>query len=296
MVRLLLAVGILFGFLRIANEPPYLITAGSRIDGDVATTTQPILVEGIVLGDVTSWSGDIHISGAVEGDVVSYTGHITIAAEGVVNGSIYALAGELTIEPGAQAARSIKGGVGGQFVSRMAGIFSPLPTVGVGQASTSRLLFSLILGMGLLLFCLLPAVIWPRRSATAADLLEQSPGRVMAIGLLAGVALLSLLPLFAGVLALTLIGIPLALILLLVINVPFALGFAVLTRAADHTLRQQQHGPAIWLTAIALTLPVMLISFISPLAGLIAFYLVGSPGMGALILSQAGTYQLASRP
>jgi hypothetical protein len=273
----------------VGTNPTQIVPAGAYMSGDVSTILENIRVEGIVAGDVTSWGGNITILGQVEGDVVSYTGRIEILEGGKVNGHVLALSG--TVAGATESVHIIQAGTGGKVFSSVLGVFSPSQGSPFSPGNITRWMFSLIFGIGLLLLSLLSLIGWPQRTQAAAALLARTPLVATLLGILAGIATVALLPLLAGVLAITLIGIPIGAGLVLLVNMPYALGLAVLIR-----LLQERGGPAHQsnpLTMLAATLgvilPIFLVSLASPIAGVGLFYLLASPGLGAVLLSRGGT-------
>lgn len=279
-----------FPALAQVRERALLVPAGQHVAGNIATTTQDIEVAGMVDGDVTSWSGDIVISGRVGGDVVSYNGHITVAGMAQVSGHILALSGGVQREPSASVAGQVLGGpepVGA--LASLFDIFAPAPVAQGSNAAVGRLLFSLVLGVFLLAFCLLCIALWPGRTATASLTLRRLPLRALALGLLTTLILALLLLPLVTLLAATLIGLPLIAVLLALALVPYIYGMATLAQLPARALpRTSGVSQPTLVLAVTLVLLIALVALIAPLAGLALFYLVASPGLGAAILSRGG--------
>ena len=276
-----------------APQGTLVIPAGQHVTGTVATVTQNILVEGEVTGDVTSWSGDIVVRGRVGGDVVSYGGQVRIAATARVEGHVLALGG-LQSEPGARVAGQVIGGEGGQTaLAGLVDLFTS-PQAGAGSAvAVGRALFGMVLGVLVLSFCLLCVAFWPRRIALASAVLQQLPLNAVALGLLSTLILALLLPALIVLLAATLLGVPLIVLVLVLVQVPYIAGLAALARAGAAYLagwdRPAAHTDrAMLVVAAVLGLLIALVAAIAPLWGLVLFYLLASPGLGAAILSRGG--------
>ncbi len=273
------------------NDLPRTVPAGDKVNGNIATITSDVRVDGEVLGDVTTWTGSIIVSGHVHGDVVSYTGDIILTPGAEIDGNAMSLGGRVQADSAKLAGRTIIGGVGGQYLSRLVGLFAPVP---YGPSSTIGIAgwpFSLALGMLLLILCLLMIGVWPHRTATTAVMLAYYPVRASIIGLLASVALTTLLPLLATLLAITLIGLPLSVIIVLLANVPYISGLAALIQAARASIEPKTITltRTTILVAGGLILPIALVGMLSPSAALLLFYAIASPGLGALLLSRVGT-------
>jgi hypothetical protein len=133
---------------------------------------------------------------------------------------------------------------------------------------------------------------WPHRSAAAGMTLLTAPWRALRAGFLAtvalGVVVATLLPLLTA----TIIGLPVAAGVLLLAHAPIALGIAVSARALG-LRRSGSHPPhdtnRNWIAAAAaLALPAAMVILFSVPAAFLVLYLVAMPGIGALVLSQAG--------
>jgi hypothetical protein len=122
-------------------------------------------------------------------------------------------------------------------------------------------------------------------------ILVAHPVQAMLIGLLAGVALSTLLPLLATLLAITLIGLPVSVLIVLLANLPYISGLAALIQAARVSIEPRIVAltRTTVLVAGVLILPIALVGMLSPSAALLLFYLIASPGLGALLISRMGT-------
>ncbi|MEO7908416.1 MAG: hypothetical protein ABIV47_02085 [Roseiflexaceae bacterium] len=278
-----------------AQNNTLVIAADQHVAGNVATIGQDIRVEGIVDGDVTSWNGAIMVTGSVGGDVVSYGGDVTVGAAGRVGGHILASAGVLHQEAGAiVAGQKINGGAG-EALASLLDLLNPASDAGPDYV-LGRLLFGLALAVLLAAFCLLYTAFWPGRVALAGDTLRRLPSRALTLGLLTTLALaLALLPL-AGLLVASVVGVPLLLLLLALALALYVYGLVAL--ASMLSARGATSAASGRMVAITLTL-VLLIAVVvalAPLWGLALFFLVASPGLGAVVLSRGGMAQaLAAR-
>jgi uncharacterized membrane protein len=168
--------------------------------------------------------------------------------------------------------------------------------VGSGEAAVGRALFSAALGVFLLAFALLCIAFWPRRTAAASLTLRQAPGRALALGLLTTLLLALALPPLAALLAATLVGLPLLIVLLALIQAPYVYGLATLAQAAGvfsphpsaPTRGSEGLNRTTLLIAAALALLVAVGAALAPLWGMMLFYLLASPGLGAALLSRGG--------
>ncbi len=271
------------------------VPAGQVIRGDLASFTDPILIEGTVDGDVTSWSGPITVRGEVHGDVVSYAGSIDIGPGAQVTGSVLSLGGGVARAGEARVAGQVLGEkpvVGGVFVSNVAAILRP--HVGAATADLPLPLISAALTLIGLLLTAACAALWPLRTLGVSRALRRAPGSSLAIGLLTtALTALLLLPL-GGLIALSLVGLPLLLPLTLLLQAPYLFGLAGLGRLLGERIRPGDTAPAIAGVALLL-LPLGVVGAVAPLWGLALFYAVASAGMGATILSRGGAYAVRAR-
>jgi cytoskeletal protein CcmA (bactofilin family) len=283
------------------RDDPLVIPVGETYEGDLATVTRDIRVEGAVAGDVTSWSGAIVISGSVSGDVVSYSGQVTIQPGARIGGHVLASGGALQSDDSAAVAgQTIRGDSGSVALANVLELFSPSDRAG-NEAVVGRVLFGAALGVFLLAFTLLCIAFWPRRTSAASLMLRQAPGRALALGLLTTLLLLLALPPLAALLAATLVGLPLLIVLLAIIQAPYIYGLAILARAAgitggtatNQTFRSissesESLRSANLLVTGGLTLVVALVAALAPLWGMTLYYVLASPGLGAALLSRGG--------
>lgn len=280
-------------------ETALVVPSGQQIQGDLATVTQDITVGGVVTGDVTSWSGNIRISGRVDGDVVSYTGMVWLQPGAVVEGSVMALGSEVDVDTTAVVqGATVRGPGRDSAFHQLVTVFFMTPNAQRGGATIGSVLFGVTLSGVLLAFCLLVIGFWPRRSATTAAVLMRFPGRSILLGAVATIAVLLLLPVLSTLLAITLIGLPLVGVLFIAVNLPFIYGLAVLAQAGRTSIEQGMPGTeltaAAALVPAALILPLGLVTLLSPLAGLLLFYVLASPGLGAALLSRGGLFAPAA--
>jgi hypothetical protein len=273
-----------------AQSDTLVIAAGQHVAGNVATIAQDIRVDGTVDGDVTSWNGAITIAGIVGGDVVSYGGAVTVMPTGQVAGHILASAGMLRQSPGAVVAgQKISGGAG----EALASLLDLLNPAGPGDPNDAlgHTIFGVALAVLLTAFCLLYSAFWPGRVALAGDALRRLPGRALTLGLLTTLALaLALLPL-AGLLVASIVGLPLLLLLLALALALYVCGLVVLARMLSTREAIPTTGGRMMTFTLALVLLIAITVALAPLWGLALFFLVASPGLGAVLLSRGGMAQ-----
>jgi hypothetical protein len=277
-----------------AQSDPLVIAAGQHVAGNVATIAQDIRVDGIVDGDVTSWNGAITIAGSVGGDVVSYGGAVTVLPTGQVGRHILASAGMLHQAPGAVVAGQKISGGAGEALASLLDLLNPADPNNPDDVF-GHTLFGMALAVLLTAFCLLYTAFWPGRVALAGDTLRYLPGRALTLGLLTTLALaLALLPL-AGLLVASVVGVPLLLLLLALALALYVYGMVVLARMLSAHGGISANGKPTSRRLVACTVALVLLIAVAvalaPLWGLALFFLVASPGLGAVVLSRGGMAQ-----
>jgi hypothetical protein len=289
-----------------------IVPTGETYAGNLATLAQDIRVEGTVTGDVTSWSGTIEVAGRVGGDVVSYSGQVTLLDGAQVGGHILASGGELQLIGKVDVAGQAIRGDGGKPLASLIALFAP-SEIG-GSAAIGQVLFAIVLGVFLLAFMLLSVTFWPRRLAAASLMLQHTPGHALLLGLLTTLLLALALPALLALLAATLIGMPLIVVVLALAQVPYVYGLATLAQAGgalkalppnalsgsgqaerqpgySHSWSQTRISGLPRNTLVAAALLALLIACaaaLAPLWGLALFYVLASPGLGAILLSRGG--------
>lgn len=275
------------------TQPALVIPAGQREPGSVATVSQAIVIEGAVDGDVTSWSGDITVQGSVGGDVVSYAGRVTIAPGGWVGGHVLASGGELRVGgEAAVAGQAIGSSGGGGALASLLDLLMPRERTSAG-ATIGRALFGVVGTVLLAAFCLLYIAFWPRRIEIASATLQHFGARALALGLITTAAAALALPAVAALLISSVVGLPVLLVLLAGMLAAYIYGLAVLARwgaarMVSQTGRMQLVGNATFLAVALFALAIAGLVVARPLAGVAAFCLLASPGLGAAVLSRGG--------
>lgn len=273
-----------------SEEGPLLIAREQQYSGSVATSYRDIRVEGSVIGDVTSLNGTIEILGHVTGDVVSYSGNVIVRGGASVEGNILATSGHLQLDNGALVAGQPIRGVGGSVaLANLLDLFTHSADE-ANDTIVGNVLLGLAVGVFLLAFSLLAVAFWPRRTAAVGLALRRMPGRALLLGMLSTLLLALALPPLIALMAATLIGLPLLVVLLVLIQAPYIYGLVAVARAAGSDLAHAAAGiNRRMITVVGVLALVVAVSMIfTPLGGLLVFYLLASPGLGAVLLSRGG--------
>ena len=270
---------------------PLVVAQGQTTQGDIATTSQAIVVDGEVLGDVTTWGGDITINGHVSGDVVSYSGNVTLGGGAQVDGKVFTVGGTVARPASAQivAGQVIAGAPGGSAVFGLIDLFVPSGTEAAAVGPALRGAFGLAGALVLLALATFGTLLWPRRSAVAVAALRTAPWRAAALGALTTLLLALLLLPLGALLAVTLVGMSLLLPLLLVLHLPYVFGLAAMGQLLGRRLFPTLGSLASSGGVLLLLLPLLLVGIVAPAAALVLFYAIAGTGLGAAILSRGGT-------
>ena len=181
------------------------VAAGTRAAGPVAVAHGTVHVRGVVDGDVFAYAGDIvvHDGGQVRGNATAMQGRVSLDG-GRVDGEVRSVSGDFAAPP---AAGPVSPSAQGTVVSALA-------------LATGWLGVLLVVGIGVLVFA-------SSNLGEVSEALERDFGRALLAGIAAQLAL-------APVLVLLLIG--LALTLLGILLIPFAVVAYVLAAAGLVTL------------------------------------------------------------
>lgn len=246
--------------------------------GATATMQRGIVVDGIRSGDVVTAWGNIVVKGDVRGDVASLIGNVLIDG-GIVQGDVFAGAGEIEAGTGAVGGTIFRGPQGLALSNVLRGTGTNALTPGAVRAVTALLGSLITLALAGLL-----VMLWPQLTIGASAVLPARPWPALGLGvLLTSLLALLALPVLA-LLALTVVGVLLVPLLLLLAHLPYVQGVAVVGQALGQRLSGAVTvASAVWGVAAQLVL-VAGLALLSPLAGLMAFYLLGSLGLGAWML------------
>ncbi len=247
----------------------------SVLQGGRRSVEAPIMVVGGAGGDVLSLLGDIRVQGHIQGDVATLGGKVILAAGSTVDGSVLSGAGTVQAS-GAQIAGGVIDGLG------------PVPALAevapgsnnAGQGGLTRLG-----GMLGAFVTLLLAGLWlmlqGEQLSGASEQLRSMPLKGLGLGLAATLVLGTLCVAISTILAATLFGTVLIPVVLLVVHLPYIRGIAIVGQALGHQIGgsdEPVHG--LWGIGIQAVV-VIALALVAPLASLVAFYLLGSLGLGA---------------
>lgn len=265
-----------------------VVRAGSTESGDIATISQPIVIDGVVEGDVTSVTGSIIVRGSVEGDVVSLFGNVTFEADSIAQGNVMAATGEVQMQAGADVAQA-----GAVFNGNLSdsGAAALLPVEGNQTLTTStRVILAVVLAILATIIASLLSLIWPRSFASGAQIIRLATQRALGLGLVWSVLSVVVVGGIALLLIFSLVGLAVLPVLLLIAQVPYLIGLAAIAMVIGQRLNL--HGPAAVLVgSLAIVLPAIGLAAISLPAAFVWFYLSSGVGIGGMFLLRSTVVQ-----
>jgi hypothetical protein len=214
------------------------------------------------------------------GDVISLAGRVILDDGARVHGSV--MAGTSAVQQGgARVDQVLLGGVGPlPGLAQVTGAGTDAGTASRAAAGIAGMLAAFVT----LILAAFLVVVWPQRPAEASIYLARFPGRAVAFGALATLALLALALGGAVLLAATVAGVLLVPVLLLLLHLPYVAGVAAVGQALGRVLTGHSTAAgAIWGIAAQLIL-VIAIGLLLPTAGVLVFYVLGSVGLGGTLL------------
>lgn len=261
-----------------------VVASGETHIGDLATVSQPIVIDGVVDGDVTSIRGNILVRGVVRGDVISLLGDVTFEQGALPEGHVMAAAGTVSTAAPldlAQGQAVFNGNLGDQGAAAL------IPNSGSQPISAGqRVGLILVLALLALASATLLSMLWPRSIEASSRVLAVAPNRALGLGMLwNGLVLLggALLALF---LIFSLIGLAVLPFVVLAAQIPYVAGLAVVGRTLGE--RMGRRGPlATALGGLVAVLPGIALAFVNLPAAFALFYLVAGAGVGGLFLMRS---------
>ncbi len=273
------------------------VKSGATVNGGTVVFGGNLTVENgaHMIGDVAVFGGAVDIAGDVSGDVAIAGGSVHLDSTAVVNGSVRVVGGGVSQSEGATVRGGItrenniriNPGVGRVFVTPFMNQFNGAELAGLG------LLRSIITAIALAALGALVVVFLPqptqRVMATAQNQLAPSFG--------VGCLTLILLPVLLVALAITIIGIPVTVILAIVAAAAWIFGWIAIGYLAGErileALKVREIAPVLAVIVGVFILAV--IGAVPCLGGLIAL-LIGTLGVGAVVLTRFGTRPYPFQP
>ncbi len=277
----------------------YTLETGNTLNGDLIILggSADIQEAAFVNGDVVVLGGSLNSAGTIQGDVLVLGGLAELANTALVQGDVTTISGNLNREPGAVIEGEVNTGINGPL---------PLPLPAINGSSAWENTFPGVVVNGGTsiwdgLYALFRSFMWaalavvlvlffPKNTQRVAGTVVSSPAAAFGLGLLS----LLVAPVVMVFMAITIIGIPFALFLALVVAAAWAYGLIAV--GAETGKRLGQLINQTWalpvsaaIGAFILTILINGISQVVPCVGWLAPVLVGSTGLGAVVLTMFGT-------
>ncbi len=275
------------------------VPADTVVHGDAIAVGGTAYVDGTVEGDAVALGGSVDVRGHVMGSVRARGGNIMLHSTAVIDGSVSAVGGAVTQEPGAS--------VGGQ-ATRPPATF-PIPFPGAPGPDGSQpappwwfpgilagvlwMLHSLFWVAHLFVLAMfigttwLLAVLFPNAVARVGAVLERDPAMALAVGVVAWpiVAVVTVL------LVISVVGVPLALFMPAAVLVAAQFG---LTAVALIIGRRVHASGAVREVVVGAVL--LAIAFSLAGVGHLVALAVGTWGLGAVLVTLAEASRFRTRP
>lgn len=292
---------------RLVLGAQYTLESGERMVGDLAVIGgQAVIEEGATVdGDVVVMGGALAVSGRIDGDIAIFGGAVDLTNSAVVDGDIVTLGGSVSQAPGAEITGEIKEGgavdipglrnlpiAPGVVVPR---IFTPEPDIRTspGQWLLRALLAFLRMVMWTLAItamALVVALLYPKGIERMGRTGIEQPAMVFLTGFISWILGLALV----AIMAITICLLPVALLLALALLVAALLSWIVAGWVIGRKLLAlfSIKNPTVVLETVVgtllFTIVYFLLSFI-PCMNFILGVLIGSFGLGAIVLTRLGT-------
>lgn len=288
----------------------YTLAAGEQLDGNLVIFNGDAVVErrSRVRGNVVVWNGNADVDGIIEGNVVASNGDVLLRANGVVRGDVVCSWNcRFTGEGGSRVEGDVIHGPTLRATPFRAWTTPPFPSpvpmpnrrpvwlVGIERlliwaVRTVRLLITIVVvaAMGGLV-----AVIWPAPTAQVTRTAFEWPGASVGIGFLTLLAAAALM----AVLAITICLSPIAALLAVALGLAGFFGWVaigagvgrrLLTAAGAGEVAPLWVGGLGTLIITLLTLGLSRAFCLAPL-GWVLTVVIGSAGLGAVVLTRFGT-------
>ncbi len=280
---------------RIVLGGSYTLASGETLNGDLLIVGGNVTLENgsTVTGNVFLLGGNINAGGEIQGDVSLVGGNLNLGAQAHVRGDVSTFGGNLTRETGARIDGQVNTG------QNLTPPTIELPWIGrtylppevwtLRFSPITQGLWFLVRTLLMAALAVLVVMFFPEPTGRVAKAVVQAPVVAGALGALTGVVVPALLI----ALAITICLIPVSLLgaMALVVAIVFgwiAVGLEVGRRLAEMFKWQVQPAAAAGLGTLVVTFVADGIGFI-PCVGWLAPALVGSLGLGAVLLTRFGS-------
>lgn len=240
-----------------------------------------------VRGDISLFGGNATVDGTVNGSIVAFGGNILVNEGALVNGDLSPIGGNANIDPGA----TVRGTV--TRTPRSLHLNPNAPTVSFGDVRPRGffawgvdILMGIVTAIAFAALGALVILFAPGPTRRVGDAAQAQPLGSAGIGCLT----LIVLPILGILLAITVIGIPVALVLVLVAAIAWIFGWIAIGYLAGERILKALNAREI-LPVVAVVVGILILAVIGqvPLLGWLVSLLVGTLGIGAVVLTRFGT-------
>ena len=292
---------------RLVLGSQYTLESGERMEGDLAVIGgQAIIEEGATVdGDVVVMGGSLTVSGRIDGDIAIFGGAVDLTSSAVVDGDVMTLGGSVSQAPGAEVTGEVKEGgavdipglrnlpiAPGVIVPR---VLTPPPDIQTSPGQWLLRAFLTLLRMivwtlAITAMALVVALLWPKGIERMGRTGIEQPAMVFLTGFISWILGLALV----AILAITICLLPVALLLALTLLAASLLSWVIAGWVIGRKLLAlfSVKNPTVVLETVVgtllFTVVYFLLSFI-PCMNFIMGVLVGSFGLGVIVLTRLGT-------
>lgn len=276
-------------------EGEHTIAPGERLSGALLLTQGSLLIEeeGVLDGPLYMLAGELEVQGQIAGDLNQLGGDVMVGPDATVEGDLNHGGGELSLAPEATVTGAVVEGTGG------------IALPGLEEVERSPLEEALRFLLEPLLLALLAALLarfLPGPVSRVADAAVQQPLVAGAFGLL----VLIVIPALLVMIAFTMILLPLSLLGLLIGFFVVGYGWAAigghLGRLVGRGLKRlgwrEESFSLPWATFVGTLLWMYLLQVLEwiPIVGFAFFVLALAVGVGAVLLTRFGWQRYVPRP
>jgi hypothetical protein len=263
------------------------VKTGGTVRGDVVVfggnlTTES---ESTVTGNVAVFGGAANIAGTVNGDVAIAGGSVNLASTAVVNGSVRVAGGSLNRAEGATVRGSVTQENSPRFGTAWSRIFTtPFTTPFNGfQLAGANFLRDLITALALAALGALLVVFFPQPTRRVMETAQRQVGPSLGVGCIT----LLLAPVLFLLLLITLVG---PVLLVLALAAAWIFGWIAVGYLAGEKILEAFKAREI-APVLAVVIGVFILAIVGavPCLGWLISLLIGTVGIGAVILTRFGT-------
>lgn len=284
----------------------YVLSSGQQLDGDLGVIGGQATIEesARVNGDVMVAGGTLRVAGRVDGDIAVFGGVVTLEPTAYVAGDLVTFGGSVQRSAGAVVTGNVREGDAfdipgwrGSLLVPGLDRFDPGQQITVQQSPGQWLVMMLLraLRTGLLILALtalalVVALLWPKGVERLGQTALHQPIMALVVGLLSWVVGFGLFALLAVTICLLPVALLLALVLLVAAMLSWVVTGWLLGRKLLAVLNLRDATVVLEAAAGTLVLAIayFLISII-PCMDFVAGVVIGSVGLGAIVLTRFGT-------